>query len=276
MGVTIGLDIGGSTTKIVGFREGKNSDPLSQCVVTASDPLASCYGGLGKFLNINHLALQDVSGLLMTGVGSSFIHRDILGIPTHKVEEFRALGLGGLYLTGLQEAVVVSMGTGTSMVHAGPQGTLHIIGSGVGGGTLLGLSEAMLGTREVQNLAELARQGDLTAVDLSVGDLSEAQIAGLDKDTTASNFGKLRGQARPEDLALGLINLVFQSVGTAAILASRLSACEQIVFVGTLVRLQCGQAVLRQFSKLYRKDVIIATDPEYATAYGAALSAFAS
>ena len=32
--------------------------------------------------------------------------------------EFVSTGRGGLYLTGLPEAVIVSMGTGTALVHA--------------------------------------------------------------------------------------------------------------------------------------------------------------
>ena len=34
------------------------------------------------------------------------------------IEEFRSIGLGGLYLSGLSSSLVVSMGTGTALVHA--------------------------------------------------------------------------------------------------------------------------------------------------------------
>ena len=63
---------------------------------------------------------------------------DIYGIPTEQVEEFTAVGVGGLALSGVEKAVVVSMGTGTAFVWAQRGGEVrHLCGSGVGGGTLL-------------------------------------------------------------------------------------------------------------------------------------------
>lgn len=269
MKINIGLDIGGSTTKVVGFRD---HQLLMLTMVKASDPVASTYGGIGKFLSVNQLALPDVEKVYITGVGSSCVNKDVLGLETIRVDEFQAVGLGGLYLSGLEEAIVVSMGTGTSLVHARKDRSRHIIGSGVGGGTLLGLSKAILGISDHSLLAELAEDGSLANIDLSVQDLSACPIEGLDPDTTASNFGKMGDKPSQEDLALGIVNLVFQSIGTNAILAAQLRKLEDIVFVGSLAKLSAGQACLRGFSSLYSKNIIIPQDVEYATAIGAALS----
>ena len=56
-----------------------------------------------------------------------------------KVDEFHAIGKGGLFLTGLTRAIIVSMGTGTAFIIADQNGEKHIGGTGIGGGTLLGL-----------------------------------------------------------------------------------------------------------------------------------------
>lgn len=269
MRVTIGLDIGGSTTKVVGFR-GQNL--LELTMVKASDPITSTYGGIGKFLTINNLSLADVSEVYMTGVGSSFIDQDVLGLKASTVDEFEAVGLGGLYLSSLKEAIVVSMGTGTSIVLAGPESSQHIIGSGVGGGTLLGLAKAILGINDFELISEMALAGSLDNIDLSIGDLSSKTIEGMGADITASNFGKLNDKHSPEDIALGIVNLVFQSVGTNAILASRLTNVDDIVFVGSLAKLRAGQMSLDRFSDLYKKNIIIPLDAEFSTAIGAALS----
>lgn len=268
MNVTIGLDIGGSTTKVVGF-EGKRL--LQHCLVRASDPVASAYGGVGKFLSMNQLQLSDVRRIQMTGVGSSYINNTILDIPTFTVDEFESVGLGGLYLSHEQQAVVVSMGTGTSMVYAGPGGSQHIIGSGIGGGTLIGLSQAMVHTRDFETIGELAQRGDLKHVDLTIGDITQADIPGLDAEVTASNFGKLSDQAEQADLTLGIVNLVFQSVGTSAVLAARLQKLKKIVFVGSLVTLEEGKACLKKFADLYDVEIIIPKCAEFCTAIGAAL-----
>ena len=69
MGMTIGIDIGGSTTKIIGF---SNNKVISPMLVKATDPISSLYGAFGKFLNQNSLKLDDISQQI-TGVGSSYV-----------------------------------------------------------------------------------------------------------------------------------------------------------------------------------------------------------
>lgn len=264
----IGLDIGGSTTKIVGFQDGRFMEVAQ---VRASDPLASAYGGLGKFLEVNSISLADVELIVATGVGASYLRGNILEKETHLAPEFDAVGLGGLYLSKRNQAIVVSMGTGTSFVLAKGRQVEHVIGSGIGGGTLLGLSKAILQIHSFDSIAELAENGSLHNVDLSIGDISKVDIPGLSQDITASNFGKLDDPASPEDLAFGIVNLVFQSVGTAAVLAARLMDQETIVFTGSLTRLPKGREVLGLFGTLYQKEVIIPELAEYATAVGASL-----
>ena len=119
--------------------------------------------------------------------------------------EFDALGTGGLYLTGLEETVVGSIGTGTVFVHAGPDGIQHIGGSAVGGGTLVGLSSRLFGIRDVEVIADMAEQGNLKNVDWGIAELSRDQmetLAGL-CDPIFRNLGKMKSTATDEDVALG-------------------------------------------------------------------------
>ena len=70
MGKIIGIDVGGSTTKIVGFESlGEDKKILSPIYVKASDPLASVYGAFGKFTALNGIDLSDVNKVMITGVG---------------------------------------------------------------------------------------------------------------------------------------------------------------------------------------------------------------
>lgn len=269
MGIVVGLDIGGSTTKVVGFADSKL---LEYAFVKAGDPIAAAYGGVGKFLEINDLHTGDIAQIMMTGVGASHIRNTILDLPTKITGEFRAVGLGGLYVSGLDQAIVVSMGTGTSVVHCQGQEVDHIIGSGVGGGTLLGLANKMLNIRDFSLISDLADKGDLGQVDLTVADISKSQIPGLSGDTTASNFGKVSDNVSKEDLALGIVNLVFQSVGTTAVLAARNKQIKDIVLVGSVSLLPQGQKTMKNFSDLYQVSIHMPKNSEYATAIGAALS----
>ena len=68
MGVVIGIDVGGSTTKIVGFkREADGYSLVHPLFVRATDPITSIYGAFGRFTNENDLSLDDIERVVMTG-----------------------------------------------------------------------------------------------------------------------------------------------------------------------------------------------------------------
>ena len=269
MSVKVGLDIGGSTTKIVAMKAGKI---VASEVVKAADPVTSAYGALGKLMNDNNYSLDDIKQVNVTGVGAGFPQGPLLGLKTVEVSEFIATGLGGLYLSELDDAVVVSMGTGTAYLHANGDKVEHIIGSGVGGGTIVGLCNSMIGIDDAIKLSEIADEGNILKVDLTIGDITNAEIPGLPMNITASNFGKNADDLSREDKAIGIFNLVYQSIGTVAVLASRSCGLKDIVFTGQLTHFKQCKEVLDAFSKLYNVNCIVPEMSVYATAVGACLA----
>lgn len=268
MGKVIGIDIGGSTTKIVGFDDKSMISPL---LVRANDPIASVYGAFGKFLNINALKIDDIERIMITGVGSSFINSKLFGIPTARVDEFMAIGMGGLFLSNLSKAIIVSMGTGTALVKAENNTAVHLGGTGVGGGTLLGLSNRMLNVRHFDELIEAAKGGDLSHVDLTIGDISKEIMETLPSETTASNFGKISDLVTNADLAMGIINLVFQTIGMIAVFNTRIDNIKDVVLTGNLTNVPQSEYIFNQLSKLYEVNFQTPQNAEYATAVGAAI-----
>jgi len=77
-------------------------------------------------------------------------------------------------------------------------------GTAVGGGTLLGLSKLLMKTEDVKKIGQLAEKGNLSKIDLSIGDIVGKGIGLLPSNVTACNFGKIKN-ARKQDIALGLI-----------------------------------------------------------------------
>ncbi|MDR1067199.1 MAG: type II pantothenate kinase [Clostridiales bacterium] len=267
--VIIGIDIGGSLTKIVGFKDGAAQTPR---MVKATDPIASLFGALGKFMDENCLEISGIERIMITGVGASFITKPIYGLQTGRVDEFLSNGLGGLYLSALNRAIIVSMGTGTAIVRADRDAIEHIGGTGIGGGTILGLSSRMLNVRDMNLVIELAKKGDLSNIDLMVKDISKEEIPGLAPDATASNFGKISDIASKNDIALGMLNFVLQTIGTLAIFASQRYEVKDAVLIGRLSTLSyCGD-IFDRLGKLYDVNFIIPTYSEFATAFGAALA----
>ena len=89
MRTVIGIDIGGSTTKIVGVHsENGKLSLIEPMFVRATDAITSMYGAFGKFTMENGIALSDINRVLMTGVGSSFITKPLYSLTCEKVSEF--------------------------------------------------------------------------------------------------------------------------------------------------------------------------------------------
>ena len=265
----IGIDIGGTITKIAGIG---GDGSLHSLQVRATDPLASLYGAFGKFLSQNGVQLHQVQHIMVTGVGSSALREPIYGISTSVVDEFYCTGRGGLYLTVLEEGIIVSMGTGTAFVYATSEKIEHLGGTGIGGGTLVGLSNAVLNVRDIKNLVKLAQKGDLRKVDLSIGDITTNAVSNLPFDATASNFGKLSELATPEDIALGLLNLVYQTIGMLAVFASRGNGDKEVVLTGNLADVpECGP-IFEALSNMFEVKFHLPEQAQFATAIGAALS----
>ena len=269
MEVILGIDVGGSTTKIVGYQ--RDGLYIGARQVTATDQITSLYGAVGNLLSGKGIPLKDVSKIIVTGVGAHLIHGDIYDIPTQKVQEFQAIGIGGLALTGKEEALVVSMGTGTAYVRATREKISHIGGSGVGGGTLLGLSEKLIGERGFDQIHSLAQQGNLNNIDLAIQDIFEGDVQTLPPDLTASNFGKVRSSATNADLTLGLINMVLQTIGMLAIFACRNDTIKDVVLTGTLTTMPQTKQVFESLQTLHNINFIVPEQAVFATAIGAAI-----
>ena len=274
MGVIIGIDVGGSTTKIVGFDSQKQL--IAPITVRATDPITSVYGAFGRFTSENSLPLSEIEKVTVTGAGSSHIDGSIYGLDCSVVPEFASVGRGGLYLSRLREAIVVSMGTGTAFIHAVRGGEMrHLGGTGVGGGTMMGLAKKMIDMDDVDNIIATAQNGDLNMVDLRVRDITrENIISGMPEDFTAANFGKLSDLATREDLALGIINMIFETVGMLAVFAAQSRGLDKIVLTGNMVRVPSANRVSDSLGSLFGIEFLIPEKAQFATAIGAALSVF--
>ena len=270
MDVILGIDIGGSTTKIVGLRT--DGSVVSMLRVRAEDQVTSLYGALGNYLTSSGLTLQDVRRVVLTGVGASYVDGDIFGLPTCKVDEFSASGTGALALSGQEQAVVVTMGTGTAFMWAERGGAVrHLCGSGIGGGTLGGLCRKLVGMERFGQIKKLAEQGDLGQVDLTIADITCHPAPTLGPTRTAANIGNLAADASPADLAAGAVNLVLQAIGTMTVLACQCCDTRTVVLTGSMTTLSQVKPNFENFEKLYGIHYIVPENATFATAIGAGL-----
>lgn len=267
--IVIGIDVGISTTKIVGIDE--KGMVISPIRIKATDPITSLYGAFGKYLHDNKIKLDEIEHVMLTGVGAAYIDEHIYGLPTSKSEEFIADGLGAEYESKLDRMIVVSMGTGTSLVKCDGENIKHIGGIGIGGGTLAGLSRIMLKTDDIKQITNLAKDGDVSKINLLIKDISAKPLPGLPMSAVASLFSNAKTNASREDIAKGLIWMVLQCIGSATILSSLESGIKDFVLIGNLSLLPLCREVYPAMEKVYGVRFHVPKYSEFCTAIGAAL-----
>ena len=271
MKVVVGIDIGGSTTKIAGFHEG---ELLRSVQVRANTPVASLFGAFGQFLIENALNLEDIEQIRLTWVGSKSIKQPIYGIPTYHVDEFVADGVGGRYFSKEENIVVVSMGTGTTYVLVNDNSFTHLGGIAIGGGTILGLSRLLLNTDDVEVIQKMSLAGDVGNIDLRIGDISKEPLPGLDLDITAANFANVAANATKEDVAAGVVHMVLENICHTGTLIAKSHGVKEFILIGSLAGFQQCEEISRSCAQMEGDGTrfVIPTGCSFGTAIGAALA----
>jgi len=241
--------------------------------IKANDPITSLFGAFGRYLYDNNISLKDVEHVMLTGVGASGVTTPIYGLPTSHVDEFQADGLGARFDSGLNQLIVVSMGTGTTLVRVDGDDISHIGGISMGGGTLQGLSRLMLNTSHINEVVSMASKGDISNINLQIKDISKEDIEGLPMHATASLFGKaVDSNATDNDIAKGLICMVLETIGSCAVLSQVNDGFKDFVLIGNLTQLPECQIIFPMMENLYNVRFHIPSHARYCTALGAALS----
>ena len=180
----------------------------------------------------------------------------------------------------MQRYLLVSVGTGTSVLLVDGVSVTRVGGTALGGGTLIGLAAGLLGESDFEKIAELASRGSRREVDLLVSDIYPAGGIALAGDLTASNFGKYARRLRDgdsierADVAHAVTGLIAENV---ALLCSSLAAASQvtrIVFGGSTLRDNPALVdLLTLFLRAYGRDPVFLPNGEYTGALGALLLA---
>jgi type II pantothenate kinase len=265
----IGIDIGATTTKAVSIEDGKL---VRKVKIKASDAVTAATGAFGKIVLDNGIDINVIKEIRITGAGASKIKGDIFGIHTARVGEIKAIGRGGMFLSGLDNIIIANIGTGTVIIEANERGITHFGGTGVGGGTIIGLAKKLLPTAEFNGIIGLAQTGNLSQVDLLLEDIMDTDLSFLNKETTVANFAKMSDHASNEDIALAIINMVYQVIGVLSIFAAKAKGLKQVIVTGNGSGNKLGQNVLNDvITKIYGVEFVYPADAEFTTAVGAGL-----
>jgi type II pantothenate kinase len=273
-GVYVAIDFGISNTDVVAYLNG-DWRCWTQPSKDRPDP-----GLVRSVLSTGGVELSALESLAVTGGRHRTTPDHIGDCEVIHVSEVQAIGCGGQALAELAlggddaPTLVVSAGSGTAVVAARGDQYAHVTGTGVGGGTLLGLSRLLLHVTDPRRIDGLAQRGDPNGADLSLGDVVGGPIGPLPTDATAVNFGRLADHdltVSHEDLAAALVTLVGQVIALVAINAARAQQVEHIVVIGHLIDMPSVRRVLEQVGGYYDERFILPPPAGYGTALGALL-----
>ncbi len=217
-------------------------------------------------------------GITATGGGASRLGAEVAGVSVETVPEFLAWGAGAPALAALSGVelppryLLVSLGTGTSVLAVSPGGEVSRVGgSALGGGTLLGLGRLLVATESFDALVALASRGDRRGVDLLVGDIYQGEETPLPRDINAASFAKLDSR-RPEDLAHALMGMVGENVALICGQLVQAHDAGSVVYCGsTLSGNRPLQAILSEVTGFFGPPPRFLERGAYCGAVGAAV-----
>ena len=131
----------------------------------------------------------------------------------------------------------------------------------------------MIGVDNVEHIEQLCAEGDLDNIDLRIKDLSRSRTyEGINENLTAANFGKVSDLATPSDLALGITNMVAETILMLSVFAARNYNLENIVLIGNLTTIAPIRQVFEGLSHSFGVKFTIPENSQFGTVIGAALN----
>jgi type II pantothenate kinase len=259
----ISIDIGGTNThgviaenKKIKFEiveDSNNSEHILKCFNTLKEKVGS----------------TDFK-LILTGGGSRKVKKDFFSFPFTVIDEILAIGKGGIYLSKNKDVFIVSIGTGTAFVSVINGKIRHVGGTGIGGGTISGLSKLMLKMNpdNVEKIAKVSR----TNLDIKVKDIVGGELGKIPGNATASNFGKAREKEDEAAIAASLLNMIGETIGVMAYFAAKsVDQEEKIVLCGRVAKNLRVKRRIVETIKMFGGKAEIPEKGEYCAAIGAAI-----
>jgi len=271
----VGVDLGATLTKIA-QRDHEGRYHLELMPSRAVDPIVAKVSALGP------------ASIGLTGGGAARL-ANLLEMPSHTVAEFDAWGAGADRLLDPEliaqgsRYLLVSLGTGTSVLLIDGGRAVRVGGTALGGGTVLGLGSALTGTNSFEELCLLASKGSRRHVDLVVSDIYSSGELPLPGDLTAASFGKLglppeasdpssadTDGKSPEHLAAAILGLVGENVALICGGLAAATQAETIVFGGSTLRSNPALVtVLEGVTAMIGRNAHFLPDGEFGGALGA-------
>lgn len=270
----LSFDLGTTNNKVVVMKI--DNDKIS-IVGTKRDYSSKFYEYLKTIYNYFNILPKDTEVIIATGTGSSYIENSYDNVKVIKIKEFDAIAYGGLILSKKEKAIVVSIGTGTVILKSDMNETTYLGGTGLGGGTIVGLGKLLIDSSYTKTLdisgeyfkriMELSENGSHKNVDLLIKDISKEEIGCLTNDITAANFAAINKKANINDYASAIINLVIENI--LLLIKSYNIEKLPVVIIGTICSYDVIRKRINELKDFMGNEYYFIDYSDYAIAIGA-------
>ncbi|MDN3017067.1 type II pantothenate kinase [Paenibacillus sp. BSR1-1] len=258
-----GIDAGGSLMKIV-YQENNKKHykkyPINQ---------------INEAVSWLKIAAPNLSVGLTGGkahlIQKKYLHNAVL------IPEFQATCEGARILMleekkrSNQHFLIVNIGTGTSWHLVAGEKYERILGSGIGGGTFIGLGSLLTKKEDFQDLIHLANKGEKENIDLLVKDIYESAEPPIDGHLTAANFAKgLKVKHSDADRMAAVTNMIAETIALLTLQAAAIHQVKSVVLIGsTLIGNESLTSTLEYYLKRFELEAVFLGKGEYCGAVGA-------
>lgn len=272
---TLVFDFGSTNFKYLVLKIAENEKEANIEIIGKGRSMATNFAlFISEIIKKYSIDIKNIEKILATGTGSSYLEDRFEEVEIIKIDEFNAIAYGGLILSKLDKANIVSIGTGTTIIYSNLEKVERIGGTGLGGGTLVGLGSAILsnvecGEKEVVNfktLINMAKEGDKSHVDLMIGDISKNNIGNMTSDITAANFAAIQKTANKNDYIAAVLNMILENI---MLIVKSIDNGEPSVFIGTMVADDYVKNCIKKIAEYTKNEVAFVDDAEYAIVIGA-------
>ncbi|GIN84573.1 type II pantothenate kinase [Heyndrickxia sporothermodurans] len=259
----IGIDAGGTFLKIA--FEKNNRLHTKRYPISKMDEVCN-------WLNM----LAPDARKIITGGKVQEISRIFNNITT--ISEFEATSRGTSILLknehkiDLNQFIIVSIGTGTSIIKTDNHQVSRLLGTGIGGGTFTGLGLLLTKEYNYEKRIEMGSLGNRHSVDLVVSDIYSNGHTAIAGDLTAANFGKISNHQaiNKNDAMAALINMIAETICLLVSSEATKHNIEDIVYVGgTLNHNDLLKKAIVNYQSMLGLETIFLTEGQFAGALGA-------
>ncbi|EJQ50549.1 Type II pantothenate kinase [Bacillus mycoides] len=265
----VGIDAGGTLTKIAYFNE------MHKLVFEKfySHEQGKIIDWLKKNKSITKLCITG-------GKGEQLQKRLSDSYETVTLNEFDATITGVHHILNeekqsINNFVLTNIGTGTSIHYVHDKQYVRAGGTGVGGGTIMGLSKLLTNIDHFEDVIPLTKTGSRKGLDITVGDIYGGILSPIDNSLTASNFGKSAitdSNYSSSDILATVQGLVGEVVTALSLQFAEAKNIDHIIYIGsTLCNNLHLQNIISNYTEYENKVPVFLQDDGYSGAIGALL-----